>query len=140
MFLEEIKKIAEEKGAAFQEGKDSCRFEIVLAERKAFLTSKKLVYKASCKIDSSKNELKYSELLFEKGWGLSGADMGSAPGCGFKVETYKLMPHKPPERVIEEQSDFFGKKYQYQFDLSEIRSKIREVATRNGLIFHYGLF
>ena len=73
--IEEIKKIAEEKGAVFQEKKDSCRFEILLAERKAFLASKKLAYKVSCKIDSAKNELKYSELLFEKGWGLSGGDI-----------------------------------------------------------------
>ena len=140
VLIEEIKKIAEEKGAAFQEKKDSCHFEIVLAERKAFLTSKKLVYKASCKIDSSKNELRYSELLFEKGWGLSGGDIDSTPGFGFKTETYKLTPGKPPERMIEEQSNLFGKKYQYKFDLSEIRSRIREAAMRNGLGFRHCLF
>ena len=98
--IEEIKKIAEGKGAAFQEKKDSCRFEILLAERKAFLTSQKLVYKVSCKIVSSKNELRYSELLFEKGWGFSGGDIDRTPGFGFKAETYKLIPGNPPERMI----------------------------------------
>jgi hypothetical protein len=140
MLIKEIKKIAEEKGAAFQEKKDACHFEIMIAERKAFLTSQKLVYKVSCKIDSAKKELKYSELLFEKGWGLSGGDNGSAPGFGFKTETYKITPNQPPERIIEEQSNLFGKKYKYKFDLSEIRSKIREAATRNGLGFHDCLF
>ena len=138
--IEEIEKIVEGKGGAFQRGKDACRFEILLAERKAFLTAKKLVYKASCKIDSSRHELKYSEILFEKGWGLSGGDIDRTPGFGFKAETYKLMPGKPPERVIEEQSSIFGKKYQYKFDLSDIRSRVREAATQNGLGFHYCFF
>ena len=138
--IEEIQRIAEEKKAAFQEKKDSCRFEIVLAERRAFLTFKKLVYKVSCKIDTAKHELRYSEMLFEKGWGFSGGDIDRTPGFGFKTETYKLMPGKLPERVIEERSSLFGKKYQYKFDLSEIRSKIRDAAIRSGLTFHYSLF
>ena len=139
-FKEKLKKIAEEKGAALQEKKDAWRFEIVLAERKAFLTSQKLIYKVSCRIDPVKNELRYSEVLLEKGWGPSGGAIDLAPGFGFKAETYKLMPGKPPERVIEEQSNLFGKKYQYKLDLSEIRSKIQEAATCSGLGFHYCLW
>jgi hypothetical protein len=140
LLIEEIKKIAGEKGAAFLEKKDACCFEIVLAERKAFLTFRKLVYKVSCKIDPAKHELRFSEMLFEKGWGLSGGDSDRAPGFGFKTETYKCVPGQMPERVIEERSILFGKKYEYKFDLSEIRSKIREAATREGFGFRYCLF
>ena len=66
--------------------------------------------------------------------------MDSTPGFGFRIESYKLMPGQPPERVFEERSNLFGKKYQYKFDLSEIRSKIRDAAIRSGLTFHYSLF
>ena len=139
-FKEKLQKITKEKGAALQEKKDAWCFEIVLAERKAFLTSKKLIYKISCKIDPVKKELRYSERLLEKGWGLFCGDSDQAPGFGFKTETYSLMPGKLPERMIEEQSDLFGKKYQYKIDLSEIRSKIQEAAAGSGLGFHYCLW
>jgi len=111
----------------------------VIAERKAFLSTKKLEYIVTFKMDDEKNIFNFSEMLKESGSGLSmgggfGDDM--SPGFGFKSGSYKT-GMGPREESIEEQSKLFGKDYQYKFDFKEMRQKFESLAKENNYEFKY---
>jgi len=110
--------------------------ECVLAERKTFLSKKKLTYIAKVRVDEEKREVRFTEMLKESGFGLSDGDIESSPGFGFKKETYKT-GIGPREGSIEEQSSLFGKKYRYAFDFKTIRHVIEQKAQAAGFVFRY---
>ena len=112
-------------------------FRAVIAERKSFLNTKKLTYSAKLRIDDEKKHIKFTEMLIESGFGLSGGtgdDM--SPGFGFKAESFNTLTGA---RVgtIKEQSNLFGKKYDYQFEWSVVRKKVEEIAKNNKYTFSY---
>jgi hypothetical protein len=104
--------------------------EAVLAERKAFLSKKKLTYKCKARVDESARTVRFWEMLIEKGSGVSGGD-DMAPGFGFKKETYGI---KGKERSgsIEEASSLFGKDFDYTWDYAAVRNTVRGVAEAAG--------
>ena len=135
--VEEIKRIADGLPAKLNESKGMFILEYVVAERKAFLSKKKLVYRAKFIIDEDKKELRFSEMLKETGFGLSsGVDSDMSPGVGFKKDTYKTGTG-PREGIIEEQSNLFGKEYNYKFDFSKFRDSIKSAAADAGYEFKY---
>jgi len=136
--LDEIGKIAGEIGAGLKESKGVYTLECVVAERKGWLSRKKLVYRAKFSIDEANKELRFTEMLKESGWGLSSGDAGQSPGFGFKKETYK-QGLGPREGTIEEQSRLFGENYQYAFEWGKIRKAVEEKAQALGYKFSYHL-
>jgi len=135
--IEEIKKVLADKNGEWAEKKGVWKFSSLIAERKAFLSSKKLTYSFTMRIDDDAKIVKFSEMLKEKGFGLgSGGDDGGSMGFGFKTESYNTMSGAR-EGGIEEQSNLFGKKFDYKFDYKEIRAKIEEIAKAGGYIFEY---
>jgi hypothetical protein len=141
--VEAIREIAAGIPAGFTEDKGKLVLEFVVAERKAFLSRKKLVYRAQCRVDEAAKELRFTELLKETGFGLSsgsgeGGDFGTGPGFGFKKETYQT-GLGAREGTIEEQSSLFGKQYTYRFDFTSIRGQIEAKAGEAGYRFVYKL-
>ncbi len=136
--VEEIGKIAGEVGADLHESKGVYTLECVVAERKGWLSKRKLLYRAKFSIDESNKEIRFTEMLKESGWGLSSGDADIGPGFGFKKETYK-QGLGPREGTIEEQSRLFGENYQYTFDLGKIRNAVEEKAQALGYKFSYHL-
>lgn len=135
---EEIKNIAVSISAEIFEKDGALVVTKTIAERKAFLNKKKLVYSARILIDDGKKEVVFSEALKETGFGLSaGGDLSA--GFGFKSESYKT-GLGPREGRIEEQSNLFGKQYQYTFDFSKFRGMIEKKAGRAGYLFQYKVF
>lgn len=136
--IEEMKKIANECGGILKEDKGSCSIEALLAERKAFLSKKKLTYSAKIKINENEKTVVFSEMLKESGFGLSAGsgDLEMSPGFGFKKETYNTMGGAR-KGTIEEQSKLFSKDYNYKFDYSSIRQKIETITQSNGYKFVY---
>ena len=106
----------------------------IIAERKAFLTKQKLEYRAKYRIDDTNRVVKFTEMLKESKSGLSASN--NTPGVGFKSEKYKV-GGKQREETIKEQSNLFGKKYEYKFDFKIIRPKIEEIAQKSGYQFQY---
>src|SRR3990172_5805855 len=105
--------------AQLKQDKGLFTLEYTVAERKAFLSKKKLVYSAKLRVDEGKKEVRFTEMLKESGSGLSsssgfssGGDWDSTPGFGFKKETYKS-GFGGREGNIEKQSKLFGKEYKY---------------------------
>jgi hypothetical protein len=139
-FLEEVQKIATGMSAELKEKKGIYSLEAVVAERKAFLSKKKLTYRAKFRIDDANKEVRFTEVLIEGGFGLSssgdGMDMGMSPGFGFKKETFNTMSGAR-QGGIEEQSSLFGKKYEYKFDFKKIRTEIEAKAKEEGYKFTY---
>jgi hypothetical protein len=140
--IDDITALVEASGAQVQKKKDTYKIDITIAERKAFLSKKKLQYIASFKVDDGAKAVHFTEMLKESGSGMSGGgdfdDSGITSGFGFKTETYKTGAG-PREGTIEEQSNFFGKNYDYRFDFRTIRKQVEELAGREGYEFFYSL-
>ncbi len=128
---EALQSLAQELKARVQEKGGMYELTLVVAERKAFLSTQKLEYVARFRIDEARKTLSFSEMLRESGKGLP-----SESGFGFQKETYKIQKGER-SGTIEEQSLLFGKKYQYQLEYSTIRKRFEEMAQQAGYQFQY---
>jgi hypothetical protein len=108
----------------------SLAMEALIAERKAFLSKRKLTYKCKLRVDDAARSVTFWEMLIEKGSGVSGGD-DMAAGFGFKKETYGI---KGKERSggIEEASSLFGKDFDYTWDYAAVRTTVRAAAEDAG--------
>jgi hypothetical protein len=108
--------------------------EAVLAERKAFLSKRKLTYKCKARADDATRTVRFWEMLMEKGSGISSGGDDFAPGGGFSAGTYKT-GGKERSGSIEEVSRLFGKDYDYTWDYAAVRNALRGVAETRGYRF-----
>ena len=136
MLVNEIKKFVEGIPATLKEKRGVHSVEFVVAERKAFLSKKRLTYRAKFRVDEDKKELRFTEMLKESGSGVSSGDSDFGPGFGFKKESYKT-GSGPREGSIEEQSQLFGAQYSYTFDFSKVRTFVESEAVKAGYTFKY---
>lgn len=128
-----IKNLAVSSGATLEEKRGVLTMRKVVAERKAFLNTKKLEYIAKIRIVDSGKEVRFTEMLKESGWGLGGLDAGG----GFKVESYKTGFDGQRDGGIKEQSKLFGKKYDYSFNWGDVRVQIEKYTANAGYSFVY---
>ena len=138
MIQDNIKNLAKSLGTSLEEDKGIYTLKLVVAERKVFLSKKKLEYIAKFRLDEKTKSVKFTEMLIESGSGLSmgGAIDEMTPGVGFKIQSYKT-GFGPREGSIEEQSVLFGKTYQYKFDFKTIREKLKKITQKDGWNFRY---
>ena len=137
--IDEIQKALGKYYGNWNEKKGVWDFSATIAERKAFLSTKKLIYTAKMRIDEGAKIVRFFEMLIEAGSGFSsggGYDDGMSAGFGFKTESYNTFKGAR-EGNIEEQSSFFGKDYSYTFDFREARTKVKEAVERAGYTFEY---
>lgn len=136
--LDEIKEHARTTTGKLVQARDVYVFEIVVAERRVFLSRTRLTYVARFRIDEERKELRFCEALKETGFGLSGGGgAGMTPGAGMKTETYRTGFGRPRDATIEERSALFGKRYVYAFDFSTFRDHLRQIAEGHGYTFRY---
>ena len=136
MLVDEIKKFVEGIPATLKEKRGVHSVVFTVAERKVFLSKKRLTYSAKFRVDEDKKELRFTEMLKESGSGVSSGDSDFGPGFGFKKETYKT-GKGPREGSIEEQSKLFGAQYSYTFDFSKVRAFVESEAVNAGYTFKY---
>ena len=137
--IDEIKQALANQNGNWNEKKGVWDFSATIAERKAFLSKKKLTYAAKMRIDDSAKVVKFSEMLIEAGSGLSsgsGFDGGMSTGFGVKTESYNTFSGAR-QGTIEEQSNLFGKEYSYTFDFKVLRSIVKGVVEKAGYKFEY---
>ena len=143
--MEEIKKEIIEAGKKYPKNFVEKRggiflLDFIIARRKAFLRTDKLMYHSRLKIDANKNEITFFEILKESGAGVGAGgvdDFGS--GFSFKVEKTKIGADGSREGAIKQQSDLFGKKYEYEFGYEKIRQDIESIAKKSDFDFKYVL-
>ncbi|MGB9641001.1 MAG: hypothetical protein ACPL4H_08825 [Anaerolineales bacterium] len=136
--IEDIKIGLNHYNGQWNEKKGLWSFSATIAERKAFLSKKKLAYTAKLRINDEEKNIYFSENLTESSSGFSTGDSIDAvsPGFGVKTETYNTLSGKR-QGSIEEQSKIFNKDYHYTFNYQEIRSVIKEIAEKHGYQFEY---
>lgn len=137
-FIDDIKNMGQAIGAELKEKKGAWTLKLVVAERKAFMSKKKLEYVARFRLDDAALQLHFSEMLKESGSGVSSGMDDMSPGFGFKTETYKTGAG-PREGTITEQSDYFGKQYTYSYDWGAIRTWFEQAAAAAGYGFNYSI-
>jgi len=139
--LEEFQKIAAENTGTIEEKDGVYTLKYIVAERKAFLSKKTLEYIAKFRIVEEEKKVKFTEMLKESGMGISsgggGNDFDMSPGFGFKAGSYKVGGSGEREGTIEEQSNLFGKTYEYKFDFAKIRKEFEAKAQEGGYQFAY---
>ena len=138
MLIDEIRRVAEVIPTTLEEKRGVYCLAYTVAERKVFLSKKKLTYRARFRIAEDKKELRFTEMLEETGSGLSTGESDIASGFGFKKETYRAGAG-PRQGSIEEQSKLLGTRYSYTFDFSTVRRAIEEAAIDAGYAFTYQL-
>jgi hypothetical protein len=137
--IDGIKQALANQNGNWNEKKGIWDFSATIAERKTFLSKKKLTYAAKIKIDDGAKTVKFSEMLIEAGSGLpSGGsfDGGMSSGFGVKTESYNTFGGAR-QGTIEEQSNLFGKEYSYTFDFKVARSTVKDIAEKAGYQFEY---
>jgi hypothetical protein len=132
MLVDEIEKFVERIPATLKEKRGVHSVEFTVAERRVFLSKKRLTYSAKFRVDEDKKELRFTEMLKESGSGASAGDSG----FGFKKESYKTGAG-PRQGSIEEQSKLFGAQYAYTFDFSKVRTFVESEAVKAGYAFRY---
>jgi hypothetical protein len=136
-----LETLADEIRGTLTKERDGYLLEAVLAERKAFLFRRKLVYQARALIDETARQVTLSERLRESGLGMgSGGDLDSSPGIGFKKETYRVGLNGVRSGTIKEQSRFFETKYSYRFEFGPWREKIKQAVEESGFELEYRVF
>ncbi|MCX6560856.1 MAG: ribonucleoside-triphosphate reductase [Candidatus Aminicenantes bacterium] len=125
--IDDIRAYAGSIGAECKDKHGKGELTRLVAERKAFLSKKKLVYSAKFEIDETAKTISFVEMLKESGAGLDG-------GSGFQTETYKTGA-KTRQGMIAEQSVLFGKTYVYQFEFGKVPAEIRRLAEAAGYRF-----
>ena len=127
-------------GAELKDKKGVWTLSKVVAERKAFLSKKKLTYTAKFRIDDDAKQVVFSEYLAEKGSGFtggsSGFDDGMSTGMGFSKTSYNTSKDGI-SGSIQEQSNLFGKQYSYDFKYDEVRTAVEDLAKKAGYEFEY---
>ncbi len=136
MLIDRIKEFVAGLPATLKEKRGVYSLKLTVAERRVFLSKKKLTYSAKFRVDEDAKELRFTEVLVESGSGMSTGDDGIGPGFGFKKESYRT-GSGPRNGTITEQSKLFGTKYNYTFDFSKIRGAIEKLATDAGYAFKY---
>lgn len=136
---DDIREMANSIGAELKEKKGVFTLTLVVAERKALLSRKKLEYVAKFRVDDAARRLRFFEMLKETGSGLSaGSSDDMSPGFGFKAGTYGTGAG-PREGSIVEQSNLFGRQYTYSFDWGTMRTWFEQAAQAYGYGFDYSL-
>lgn len=136
---ETVQKIVADLGGKMTDKNGVLTVDSMIAERKAFLSRKRLSYIFKVKIDDQAKIVKFFEMLKEAGSGLSsggGFDSDMSPGFGFKTESYNTT-RGARQGTIEESSTLFGKTYQYKFDYGKVRKEIETAANADGYKFEY---
>ena len=114
-------------------------FKKAIAERKTFLSTKKLEYSVKVKIDEAQKTVTFTDMLKESGSGLSTGDNDMSSGFGFSATTYSS-GLGGRSGTIEEQSVLFGKKYSFSFDYGETRKMLEGLCQKEGFSFNYSIF
>lgn len=138
--LRKVQEALGELPGNFERKKEVFCLDVVIAERKAFLSKQKLSYTARFRVDEAAREVSFNEKLEEQksGFGAGGID-DISPGFSFKKTSTKSTM-EGLEGVIDEQSTLFGKQYSYTFDYKKVRAAVKQAAESEGYSFRYKIW
>jgi hypothetical protein len=111
----------------------------VVAERKDMLGTATLTYRATVTLDEARREVAFSELLAERGTGISsGGDDGESSGFGFGIQTTSYNTQRNTiADTIEDQARQYSRHYALDFPYARVREVVGQIATAAGYGFRY---
>jgi hypothetical protein len=114
----------------------SLKLEQVVAERKSFLSRKKVTYVCRLRVDEPGRTVRFFETLKESGSGLSGGggDDELGPGFGFRKETY-VYSGKGRGGCVAERLRLLGDRFTFRFDHGRLHAALRREAEAAGFAF-----
>jgi hypothetical protein len=127
--LETLEEYARANQMSFETHHGRYRVEKVLAERKTFISRKKLEYRAEFAIDDQQKELRFTESLKESGRGMDA-------GVGVQSESYNTLSGAR-KGSFEDHSRQLGKHYDASVDYGAIREAIKGLTEAAGYSFSY---
>jgi len=138
--LTELHRFADAWHLTWSQKRDTVRLERIIAERKVMLGTAKLTYRATVTVDDAKREVAFSELLAEKGSGISsGGDDDEGSGFGFGVQTTSYNTRRDTiANSIEDQARQFSRQYVLDFPYARVREVVGQVAAAAGYGFRTG--
>jgi hypothetical protein len=117
----------------------SLKLEAVVAERKSFLSKRKLTYICRLRVDDPARQVRFFEMLKESGFGVGGGgDVDGGAGFGVKKEVYSSSG-RVSRANLTEQSTLFGKDYSYKLDFGKFREAVRQACVAAGYAFEVKL-
>ena len=137
--LTELRRFADAWQLTWNHHHGSVRLERVIAERKAMLGSARLTYRATITVDDAHRQVAFTELLAERGTGLSSGDDegGMGNGFGFQTTSYNTRKDTIADR-IEDQARQYARRYRLDFPYARIREVVAQIAAATGYAFRYG--
>lgn len=118
----------------FARKKDRFELKALLAERKSFLSKKKLFFTAAFRVDEGARTVYYTERLEESGSGFGAGD--DLVGAG--VRTWKTSSGKEGlSGTLTEELRLFGETYSFSFRCEAVREAVKRVAEEEGYAFAY---
>lgn len=132
----EVRRYADAVGLTVQQSPQQLTLERVVAERKAFLSSARLEYRATISLDDARRTARITELLKESGAGLTSGggddgDFGSTSGFGFQKSTYNTRTDGIAES-IEEQAATLGARYAPGFPYRDVKPMLARICAAIG--------
>jgi hypothetical protein len=134
MLRDDIRDLAQKFSGKLEEKKGVFTLTVTVAERRGFLRKDRLEYVARFRIDDNTKALHFSEMLKERGSGISSGE--GIQGFGVEKEVTRVTSSLR-SGTIEEQSNLFGARYEYRFDYGAIRKAFTDIAERHGFRFEY---
>lgn len=105
------------------------------------LGTAKLTYRATVTVDDARREVAFSELLAEKGSGISsgGDDGDGSVGMGFGIQTtsYNTRLNTIAD-TIEDQARQYASHYTLDFPYARVREVVGQIAEAAGYRYRYG--
>ena len=129
--IDSIVAFAKSVGAEVKVKRDTVEIQKIVADRKTFLSKEKLTYQAKLRVDQKENMVHFFESLKESSAGMS------SPGVSVQKTKYKVGLSGQQESEFEQQAEFLGQKYDYQFDFKTVRTSIEKYSREAGFDFHY---
>jgi hypothetical protein len=96
-----------------------------------------LTYRATVTLDEARREVAFSELLAERGTGISsGGDDGESSGFGFETTSHNTQRNTIAD-TIEDQARQYSRHYALDFPYARVREIVGQIATAAGYGFRY---
>lgn len=133
----ELHRFADAWQLTFCETRGVVQLERVVAERKVMLGTARLTYRAAVTVDDTRREVAFTELLVERGTGLSSGgddEGGMGNGFGFQTTSYNTRKDTVADR-IEDQARNYARHYRIDFPYARVREVVAQIATGAGYRF-----
>lgn len=135
MELESVirERVRELAGELVPQRDGSLKLEQVIAERRRFLSRKKVTYVCRLRVDPEARAVRFYEALKESGFGLSGGggDDDLGPGLGYCKESYACSG-KCRAGTVAERLRGLGGGFTFRFDLGALHEALRACTASAG--------